>query len=293
MGAVAFYIFYCINWIVTLLPLRILYVFSDMLFLILYYFPGYRREVTAMNLRNSFPGKNDEELKKIERRFYRHFADLFIETLKLTHLSNNQLKKRVTVTNPDVLNKPLLTGRDLLVIHSHYNNWEWVTCLLPLYAHLTSASVYKPLQNKYFDRFLNRFRTRNGGTLVSMTGILRTVINNNNNNQRTAYGFIADQTPAKPFIKYRTIFLNQETPVHLGPEKIAEKYDMSVAFLNVTKIKRGHYKLTIELLFEHTRGIPEHIITDTHVRRLEEIIREKPEYWIWTHRRWKYSHSNE
>lgn len=289
MGAIAFYMFYCINWVVTLLPLRVLYFFSDILFLLLYYFPGYRRKVTAMNLRNSFPDKTEDEIKEIERRFYRHFADLFIETLKLAHLSNNQLKKRVTVTNPDLINIPLQTGRDLLLINSHYNNWEWVTCLLPSYTKINSVGVYKPLQNKYFDSFLNRFRTRNGGSLVPMAGILRTVIENYDNNQRTAYGFIADQTPAKPFIKYRTTFLNQLTPVHLGPEKIAEKYDMSVAFMNVRKVRRGYYSLTIEMLFENTRSLPEHIITDTHVRRLEEIIRENPEYWIWTHRRWKYS----
>lgn len=293
MGAVAFYTFYFINWVVTLLPLRALYFFSDILFLFLYYFPGYRRKVTLMNLRNSFPDKTEDEIKEIERRFYRHFADLFVETLKLTHLDNKQLKKRVTITNPDLLNIPLKTGRDLILILSHYNNWEWATCLLPLYFKINTVGVYKPLQNKYFDSFINRLRTKNGINLASMTNILRTVIDNYNSNLRTAYGFVADQTPAKPFIKYRTTFLNQSTPVHLGPEKIAEKYDMSVAFVNIRKVRRGYYSLTLEMLFENARGLPGHTITDTHVRRLEEIIRENPEYWIWTHKRWKYSRSDD
>ena len=118
--------------------------------------------------------------------------------------------------------------------------------------------------------------------------IVRKIIDNQNNKIRTLYGFIADQTPAKSQIRYYTTFLNQETPVFLGVEKIAEKYDMSVVFANVQKIRRGYYEITMELLFESTTGLPEYEVTEKHVKRLEDLIREKPEYWIWTHRRWKY-----
>ncbi len=136
--------------------------------------------------------------------------------------------------------------------------------------------------------FVNRLRSRNNVVLTPMSHVIRDIVQNRAKDTRTMYGFIADQTPAKPDIRYYTIFLNQETPVYLGIEKIAEHYNMPVVFFNVQKIKRGHYTLKVELLFENPAGQPKHLITETHVKRLEELIREKPEYWLWTHRRWKY-----
>jgi KDO2-lipid IV(A) lauroyltransferase len=287
MGTIGFYVFYGINWIVTLLPIRVLYIFSDILFLFLYYFPSYRKKVVATNLKNSFPDKSPEELASIERRFYRHLADLFVETLKLTHLGNKQLIRRFSISNLELLNKLYEDGRDLAVVHSHYNNWEWMVCL-PLYTKHKNVCIYKPLQNKLFDRFLNNLRSRNNMGLTPMTSVIREIADKRKNNVRALYAFIADQTPAKPDIRYWTTFLNQETPVYLGVEKIAAKYDMAVVFFNVQKIKRGFYNLTVELLFEHPAGLPEYLVTETHVKRLEEIIKEKPEYWVWTHRRWKH-----
>lgn len=294
MKKIGFYIFYCINWIITLLPLRVLYIFSDLLYPGLYYFPSYRRKIVATNLKNSFPEKSAEELTIIEKKFYRHLADLFIETLKLTHLDNEQLKKRFTISNPELLEKLYESGRDLVVVHSHYNNWEWLVCL-PLYTKYKCVSIYKPLKDKLFNNFMNSLRSRNNMGLAPMTHIVRTIVGNRQKNVRALYGFIADQSPAKPYIEYWTTFLNQETPVYLGIEKIAKKFDMSVVFFNVQKIKRGYYNLTVELLFEQTKGLPEYLVTDTHVKRLEKLISEEPWYWIWTHRRWKHKNpgSNE
>jgi Kdo2-lipid IVA lauroyltransferase/acyltransferase len=288
MGTVGFYIFYGVNWVVTLLPLKVLYLFSDFLFLIIYYFPSYRRKVVSENLRNSFPEKPSKELIRIGKKFYRHLADLFVETLKLTHLSNEELKKRMRLTNPELVEYLFNSGRDVVVVHSHFNNWEWVGAVFPLYSEYQTVSIYKPLQNKLFDRFLNSLRTRNNAGLAPMNHIVRKIIENQGKNIRTLYGFIADQTPAKPDIRYYTYFLNQETPVFLGIERIAAKYNMSVVFFNVQKVRRGYYELTVELLFEQTKGLPEYKVTEAHVKRLEEIIRQNPEYWIWTHRRWKY-----
>ena len=287
MGKTGFYIFYGVNWIITLLPLRILYIFSDILFLFLYYFPSYRRDIVTENLKNSFPEKSPEEIAAIGKKFYRHLADLIVETLKLTHLSNEELKRRFKINNPEFLKKLYDSGRDLAAVHSHYNNWEWASCL-PLYTDYKTVAIYKPLQNNHFNLFLNSLRMRNNTVMTPMNHVIRDIIENKKKNIRTYYGFASDQTPALPDIKYYTDFLNQETPVFLGIEKIAEKYDMSVVFINVQKEKRGVYNLTVELLFEQTKGLPEYLVTNTHVKRLEELIREKPEYWIWTHRRWKY-----
>lgn len=287
MGNPGFYIFYGVNWIITLLPLKILYIFSDLLYIIFYYFPTYRKSVVLKNLQNSFPDKSPDELKKIAKKFYRHFADLFVETLKLTHLSNKELQKRFTVTNPGLLKRLYESGYDLILAHSHYNNWEWLVCL-PLNTDYKVVGIYKPLQSRSFNMFINKLRSRNNMGLTPMSHVVRDIVTNKEKNIRTMYGFISDQTPAKPDIRYYTTFLNQETPVYLGIEKIAKRYNMPVLFLNVQKIQRGYYSVTAELLFENPTGLPEYAITETHVRRLEELIMEKPEYWLWTHRRWKY-----
>jgi len=288
MGTAGYYILYVINWVITLLPLRILYIFSDILFLSLYYFPSYRRKIVAKNLAKSFPKKSATEIAQIERKFYRHLADLFIETLKLTHMSEKQLRERITVENPELIEDLYNAGRDVAVVYSHYCNWEWISTCLPLYTRYKCVGVYKPLKNKTLNKFINDIRTQTNGELAPMQLIVRRIIENRNKNIRGMYGFITDQTPARTLIEYYTDFLNQETPVFLGLEKIAAKYDMSVVFFDIKKVKRGYYSLTNELLFESTKDLPKYLVTDTHVKRLEEMIERKPEYWLWTHRRWKY-----
>jgi len=287
MGAIGFYIFYGINWIVTLLPLRVLYLFSDILFLLVYYFPGYRRKIVAENLKNAFPEKSEFQRSAIQREFYHHLCDLIVEILKLTHISNKELHKRMKYTNPELLYRLYDESRDAVIIFSHYCNWEWTNITSDFTRHL-NVPVYKPLNNKYFDRFMYNLRKRDGSKPVAMSNIVREILINRKNNRKAIYGLISDQTPPKAEIKYRTTFLNQDTPVFLGAEKIALKYDMAVIFLNIQKVRRGYYNYTMELLFEHTAGLPEHVITETHVKRLDEIVREKPEYWLWSHRRWKY-----
>ncbi len=288
MNAIAYYIFYGVNWIITLLPLSVLYVFADLLYYILYYFPSYRRKVVETNLKNSFPEKTEEELKIIEKKFYRHLADLFVETLKLTHMSEKEQKKRFTYTNLNVIDKLREDKRDIIAIVGHYNNWEWPT-LLPYYLKYKTIIIYKPLQNKYFNNFVNSSRSKHGIVLTPTSQIIREIINYRLNKINTVSVFISDQIPAKGDIKYWTTFLNQDTAVFTGAGKIASKYDMAIVFFHVRKIKRGHYNLDVELLIDHPKGLSENDITEVHVRRLEQIIKNKPEYWIWSHRRWKHS----
>jgi Kdo2-lipid IVA lauroyltransferase/acyltransferase len=287
MDAIGYYIFYGINWILTLLPLRVLYIFSDFVYLLLYYFLLYRRKVVAINLKNSFPEKTEEELKCIEKKFYRHLADLIVETFKLTHMSKAEQIKRFTYSNLEIIDKLREEKRDIIAVLGHYNNWEWPT-LLPYFLKYKIVIIYKPLQNKYFNRYICNQRSKDGIVVTPMSLIVREIINYKKNNVNTLSVFLTDQTPAKGDIKYWTTFLNQDTPVYLGAEKIASKYDMALVFFHIQKVKRGHYNLDIELLLDHTAGLPEYLITEKHVKRLEEIIVEKPEYWLWSHRRWKH-----
>lgn len=221
-----------------------------------------------------------------------HFSDLFIETFKLTHMNPVQIKRRFIVENPELLEKLFTEKRDIIAVLGHYNNWEWLAAL-PLYTNYKPISIYKPLKNKNFDKFINNLRMKHGMALTPMSEIIREIINNRSQNINTISAFISDQTPIKDEIKYWTRFLNQDTPVYLGTEKVALKYDMAVVFFHIKKVKRGYYNLEIELMFDHTAGLPEYAVTEAHVRRLEEIITENPEYWIWSHRRWKHKKNAE
>ena len=222
MGAIGYYIFFLINWTITLLPLKVLYIFSDILYLALYYFPSYRRNIVHTNLKNSFPHKTEAERIIIEKKFYKHLADLFIETFKLSHMSKSDLMERCKITNIEVINNILKEKRDTIAILGHYNNWEWLT-IIPQYTDYKTVSIYKPLQNKYFNNFINDLRSRFGMVLTPMSSIIREIINDRNNNINTLSAFISDQTPARSEIKYWTTFLNQDTPVYQGAEKIAIK----------------------------------------------------------------------
>ncbi len=287
MQAIIYYIFFGINWLITLLPLPVLYIFSDILFFFLYYFPSYRRKVVSANLRNSFPEKSEEELKKIEKNFYKHFADMFIEILKLRNMSNSSQSERFTYSNTEIFDRLREEKRDVIGVLGHYNNWEWPT-LLGQKVNYLSTVIYRPLQNKYADRFINDQRIKDGLKLAPMSMILRDIINYRKQNINTFSVFIADQTPPGLESNLWTTFLNQDTAFFTGAGRIAAKFDMAVVYLNIQKKKRGYYNVDFELLFDHTAGTDEKTITEKYVRRLERAITEKPDYWLWSHRRWKH-----
>ena len=171
MGAIGYYLFYGINWIITLLPLTVLYLFSDLLYLILYHIVSYRRKVVAINLKNSFPEKTDEERRTIEKKFYRHLSDLIVETLKGTHLSKASQRKRFTYSNLEIIDKLREEKRDIVAVLGHYNNWEWPT-LLPYYLKYKTIIIYKPLQNKYFNNFVNNHRSEYGIVLTPTSQVI-------------------------------------------------------------------------------------------------------------------------
>jgi KDO2-lipid IV(A) lauroyltransferase len=194
MAAIGYYIFLVFNWIFTLLPLRVLYILSDIIFFFVYYFPGYRKKIVEINLKNSFPKKSEKELQVIAKKFYHHLCDLFIETFKLTHLTNKQLSKRMPLLNPEVLDDLFRKGRDIVAVLGHYGNWEWLLSL-PLFTDYQTVSIYKPLQNKYFDKFMLDHRTRNGMLLSPMSNVVRDILKLRQKNVRALFAFLNDQTP--------------------------------------------------------------------------------------------------
>ncbi len=287
MSAFSFRILYSFIWIITLLPMRVLYIFSGPVYLILYHITGYRRKVVADNLKNAFPEKSDTELAEIGRKYYRHLTDLFLEALRMTHIGEKSMRRRYRVVDNGLLKKLKDEKRDVILVCGHYGNWEWLPAF-PLYTDYKVISIYKPLADKRFEKVINRNRSKFGLKLAPMSTILREIITYRKEGINTISAFVSDQTPAKSEINYWTTFLNQDTPVYIGVEKVAEKFDMAIVFMNMKKVGRGYYDVELELLFDHTGGLPEYHVTEAHVRKLEEKIREAPEYWLWSHRRWKH-----
>jgi KDO2-lipid IV(A) lauroyltransferase len=205
----------------------------------------------------------------------------------MAHISPEEMQKRFVLSNPELLQRLRSEGRDIAAICAHYNNWEWMSCM-PLYTDFKCITIYKPLSNKYFDKYINDLRRKKGFFLAPMSNIIREIIADKKKGVNALYAFITDQTPANVEVQYWTTFLNQDTAVFAGVEKIAMKYDMAVVYFDCQKVKRGYYEINADLMFEHPAGLPENSVSEAHVRKLEEIINKQPEYWIWSHKRWKY-----
>lgn len=287
MGKIGFRLFYVSTWLLTLLPFRLLYVMSDLLQPLMWHVVRYRRKVVETNLKNAFPEKSAEERRKIARRFYSHFTDLILETVKAIHMSPDQISRRFVVKDPGEFERLYARGKDIVALCSHYNNWEWLSAV-QLYTSHKIITIYKPLTNKYFDKFILDLRTKYGTCATPMQNIIRELLRFRGENVLTMSGFIADQTPPRGDNNFWTTFLNQQTAFYRGAEKVAVKYDMAVVFVKVIKVRRGYYELDYSVITENPRAEEPDTVTAAYASMLEEIIRAQPEYWLWSHRRWKY-----
>lgn len=271
-------------YLISLLPFWLLYLISDCLFIVLYHIIGYRRKVVAGNLRNSFPEKSAEERKRIEKLYFKYLADLMLETIKMVSISKEELQRRVILTNPEIIEQYTKQNKSITAVAGHYCNWEWAGLEFSIESRL--FFIYKPLSSKTFDDFFIRVRSRFGGIAVAMKQTLRTMIAHKN--EFTVTVFAGDQTPVQTDANYFTTFLNQPTAVFLGIEKIAKMIDSAVIFYDMRRVKRGYYTYTIVPLVEDAKNSAPYEITEAHVRYLEMMINREPQYWIWSHRRWKF-----
>jgi KDO2-lipid IV(A) lauroyltransferase len=286
MNKFAYYIWLPGLWLISLLPLSALYRLSGLIYYIVL-MVGYRRKIILKNLSKAFPEKDSEWRKIILHKFYRHFCDLFVETLKLQHISDKELQRRITFSNTSVINEANDQGKDVIAILGHYGNWEWVPAI-NLHTKAKGYSVYRPLKNKQFDRYMLNLRSRFGSKNVTMKKTLRTVAELKKQNRRFVLGLIADQSPGKNEIQYWTTFLTQPTPILAGPEKISKMVKGVVIFFKVSKPKRGHYHVEVVPWPGDIDSASNQEITEWHVRQLEQCIEERPELWLWSHKRWKY-----
>ena len=286
MQFLVYILVYPLLWLISILPFRLFYFFSDFVFFVLFYVVGYRKRVVSENLARAFPGKSKKELKKIKKEFYRHMCDMFLEMVKTLNLSKEELKERYKIINIEVL-QDIVKDKSVLIVCSHYANWEW-NVSINNYVNAKGYAVYQKIGNSYFDDLIKKIRAKWNTTLITQQETVKTVYRNVQNGVISAYGMVSDQSPQVKRAQYWSEFMGVKVPIFNGPESMAIKLDLAVVFLKVSKVKRGFYQAEFIPITTSGKQTKKHQITDQFLRLTEDQIREKPEYYLWTHKRWKH-----
>lgn len=287
MDFIIYLLVYPFIWIFSILPFRILYIISDFIFIVLYYLVGYRKNVVLNNLQLVFPEKSTNELLLIRKKFYKHFVDVFIEMLKTFTVSKEEIYKRYTFTNTEIFKQLFKDGKSVILVGPHYANWEWIMSL-DTYVNFKGYAAFTKINNKYFNNRLIKSRAKFGTNLIETSKIVAKIEHNKKHNILSAYGLLSDQSPQLNKTFYWSEFLNVKVPIHTGAEMLAKKHDLNMIFIDTKKIKRGHYETTFSLINNEDKIYPDYELTDIFLRKVEAKIRKDPEYYLWTHKRFKH-----
>ncbi|MEQ8217708.1 MAG: lysophospholipid acyltransferase family protein [Arenibacter sp.] len=286
MQFLVYILVYPLLWLISILPFRLFYFFSDFVFFVLFYVVGYRKRVVTENLARAFPDKSKKEIKKIKKAFYHHMCDMFLEMVKTLNLSKEELKERYKIINIEVL-QDIVKDRSVLIVCSHYANWEW-NVSINNYVNAKGYAVYQKIGNSYFDDLIKKIRAKWNTTLITQQETVKTVYRNVQNGVISAYGMVSDQSPQVKRAQYWSEFMGVKVPIFNGPESMARKLDLAVVFLKVSKVKRGYYQAEFIPITTAGKQTKNHEITDQFLRLTEQQIKEKPEHYLWTHKRWKH-----
>ena len=281
-----YYIYAAPIYAFTLLPFPLFYFVCDIFYIITYYLVGYRKKVVYTNLRNAFPEKTEKEIDTIAKRYYHFMIDLFMETFKMLTMTEKQLLNRVVINDLSIVEDLKSKNRNYLFVMGHFGNWEWGGQSYQLRHIYEQDVLYHPLKSEFFEWLMLKVRTRFGIRMVPMNTVLKVMVQSRN--KVTSTCFIADQTPTNIRDAYWTTFLNQDTPVYFGTEKIAKRFNYPVVFVSIFKERRGYYQAYLKLICDDSASTPDGFITEAHTRLLEEDIKKQPEIWLWSHRRWKH-----
>lgn len=282
---------YILLYLLALLPLPILYGISYIIYLMMYRVIGYRRKVVRENLKGTFGDMSEKERKKIEQDFYRHFANYIVETIKILHISDKEMRRRMEFVNAELIDKYTAQGRSVMLMLGHYGNWEWipsVTLWIDNTTDIQMGQLYRPLSNKWFDDFFLHLRSRFGTRCIAKAEAFRTLVTYRRAGRSAIVGVMADQTPSRRNIHYRTNFLRPETAMLTGFEKIAKKLDIVLLYVDISVVKRGYYRAEIRLLEDNPASCPDYDITERYAQAMEHTIMRAPHAWLWTHKRWKH-----
>ncbi len=273
--------------LISILPFKVLYFVSDILYLLIYHIVGYRKKVVMDNLEIAFPDKSKAELRVIMKKFYHHFMDIFMEMIKTFSISNEEILKRFKLTNQKEMDEFMGRNKNVLLMSSHYANYEWLFSLNLRVKHHGFAA-YKKIKNTYLNNYIVRSRSRFNTTLVATKELIATLDENDKNELSCIYGMLLDQSPKLHKAYHWSTFFGREVPVITGTEMLAKKYDYAVIYIETTKVKRGFYETKMEILSENPRDMPDFAITDLYIKKLEVKIRKEPEFYFWTHKRFKH-----
>ena len=287
MRFIVYVLLYPFLWCISMLPFRLLYLFSDFTYLIVYYLIGYRKQTVRENLALALPRLSAEERLSIEKKSFRHLCDMFLEMIKTMTISKKEISKRFVFTNLHVYKKLEEQEKSIAMMLAHYASYEWVISM-NAYVTFSAFAIYKRIANPYFDKLVRTIRSRFKATLITTKETIPIIIRNNKNKELSIYGFASDQTPRLSSAFHWQTFMGIEVPVHTGAEMLAKKYNMNVIFLKVKKVKRGYYEASFEVLSQNAKEVPSYEITDKFLKLVEQQIHEAPEYYLWTHKRWKH-----
>lgn len=288
MQLLVFVFAYPLLWLISVLPYRLFYFFSDVVFLLVYRIFKYRKRVVSANLAMVFPEKSDAERQAIQLRFYKHMCDMFLEMIKTMNLSKAEVKKRYRVANIEVLQE-IEKSKSILIVCAHYANWEW-NISLNNYVDSKGYAVYQKIENKYFNNLIKKMRAKWNTTPITQNETVKVIMRNEQMGIRGTYGMVSDQSPQKHRAQHWGEFMGIKVPIFNGAETIARKLDLAVVFLKVSKAKRGYYEATLLPITLSAASTEKNEITERFLRKTEKQIREKPEYYLWTHKRWKHRH---
>ncbi len=287
MQLLAYILIYPILWFISILPFRLLYALSDFLYILMYYVFRYRKQTVMDNLRLVFPEKSDHEIKIITKKFFHHFCDMILESIKSMNISLESMKARYTFKNLDIIKEFEKQNKSIVIMCAHYGSWEWIF-ILQTYTTHRGYGIYKRLQNKYFDRLIKSIRARYNSYLITTKETFSVLEDAKKNGILSMNGFASDQSPKKHKAHHWNEFMGIKVPVHTGAEMLAKKLDMPVVFFAVERKKRGYYEATFQTLAEKPTDFKDYEITDKFLKLVEAQIHEAPEYYLWTHKRWKH-----
>ncbi len=291
MQFLIFIFFYPILWCISILPFRILYFVSDLVYILVYKIIGYRKKTVRANIQLTFPHLSAKEQLLIEKKFYHHLCDLFLEMIKTLTISKSEIDKRFVFKNLELFDSIEKKGKSVAVMCAHYASYEW-SISLNNKVNFKGYGIYKKIRNIYFDKLVKDIRSKFKAHLITTKETIPTIAQNSRNNVLAVYGFASDQSPKINAAFHWNYFMGSFVPVHTGAEMLSKKYDMTVVFMKNRKVKRGFYEASFEMISEDTKSVPNYGITDHFLRLVEQQIYENPEYYLWTHKRWKHRKEN-
>lgn len=288
MQLLVYLIIYPLLWLISKLPFRLLYLFSDFVYILVYHIIGFRKKTVRSNIALALPHLSKQEQLDIEKKSYRHLCDMFLEMIKTLSITEKEIEERFSFTNLDTYLELEKKGKSIALLVSHYASYEWVISMNK-YINFKGIGIYKKIANPHFDKLVKKIRLKYKAELVTTKKTKEAIYNYENQGIKCLYGFASDQTPRLSTRNHWSKFMGIETPIHIGAESLAKEFDMNVILMTVKKEKRGFYKATFEVMCDdNVRSIPNYEISEKYIKRVEQQIYEAPEYYFWTHKRWKH-----